>query len=44
MNVQTANTIVMVMLPVKFAPPGNIGIIPSRLLIRMKKNTVNKCM
>ena len=39
-KVQTANTNVIAMLPVTLAPPGKIGIIPIRLLIRIQKKTV----
>ena len=42
MNVHAANTNVMAMLPVTFAPPGKIGMTPIKLLIRIKKNTVSK--
>lgn len=40
--VNSANTNVTDMLPVRFAPNGKIGTRPIRLFIRMKKNTVNK--
>ena len=41
-NVITARIPVTARLPVTFAPPGRIGINPSKLLIRMKKKTVNR--
>ena len=37
-----AKTNVIAILPVKLAPPGNIGIIPNTLLRNIKKNAVNK--
>ena len=40
--VPTASNNVMLMLPVTLAPPGKIGMSPSRLFVKMKKNTVNK--
>ena len=42
MNVAMANSRVIAMLPVTFAPPGKIGTNPIRLFIRMKKNTVSR--
>ena len=41
-KVQTANTKVMAILPVTLAPPGNNGISPNRLLVKIKKNTVRR--
>jgi hypothetical protein len=41
-NTIKANTIVIAILPVTFAPPGKIGIKPIKLLMKMKKNIVNK--
>ena len=41
-NVHTASTIVIAMLPVTFAPPGNTGINPIRLFMKIKKNAVSK--
>ena len=41
-NVISANTNVIAIFPVKFAPPGNIGIIPNKLFRNIKKNAVNK--
>ena len=41
-NVHSAKTNVIVILPVTLAPPGNTGMIPIKLLIKMKKNTVNR--
>lgn len=41
-NVINANTNVIAIFPVRFAPPGNIGIIPSTLLMNIKKNAVNR--
>ena len=38
----TAKNMVMLMLPVTFAPPGNTGTSPIMLQVKMKKNTVNK--
>ena len=42
MNVHNANTSVMAIFPVTFAPPGKIGINPMRLLMNTKKNAVNR--
>ena len=41
-NVHTARKNVMLMLPVTFEPPGKMGIRPSRLVTRIKKNTVSR--
>ena len=41
-KVQTAKTQVMAMFPVTLAPPGNIGIIPNKLLKKIKKKTVSR--
>ena len=41
-KVMIASTAVTVMLPVRLAPPGKIGIKPIRLLTRMKKNKVSR--
>ena len=41
-NVQSANTPVTAIFPVILAPPGKTGMIPIRLLIKIKKNTVSK--
>ena len=40
--VQMANTNVMLMLPVMFAPPGKIGSSPNKLVMKIKKNAVSK--
>ena len=40
--VPTAKNNVMLILPVTLAPPGNIGISPRRLFVKMKKNTVRR--
>ena len=41
-NVQTASTIVIAIFPVTFAPPGNIGINPIRLFMKIKKKAVSR--
>ena len=41
-KVNKANTIVMVILPVKFAPPGKNGTKPKRLFRKIKKKIVSK--
>jgi hypothetical protein len=41
-NVQNARKNVIVMLPVRFAPPGKMGTNPSKLLMKMKKKQVSK--
>ena len=41
-NVHPAKTAVTAMLPVMLAPPGKTGMIPIRLLIRIKKKTVSR--
>jgi hypothetical protein len=41
-KVQNARKNVMVILPVRFAPPGKMGINPKRLLMKMKKKQVSK--
>lgn len=41
-KVMIAKTKVTAMLPVMFAPPGNIGINPNKLLKKMKKKTVSR--
>ena len=41
-KVMAAKVKVTEMLPLTLAPKGKMGIKPIRLLIRMKKNTVNK--
>jgi hypothetical protein len=41
-KVQTASTMVMAILPVTLAPPGNTGISPMRLLMKIKKNAVSR--
>ena len=40
--VPIAKNKVMLILPVTLAPPGNMGIRPNKLLVKMKKNTVSK--
>ena len=40
--VHTAKNKVILILPVTLAPPGNIGIKPIRLHVRIKKNTVSR--
>ena len=40
--VQKARKKVMVMLPVRFAPPGKMGINPNKFLMKMKKKQVSK--
>ena len=42
MNVQSANTKVMAILPVTLPPPGKTGINPITLLIKMKKKAVSR--
>ena len=42
MNVQSANTRVMAILPVTLPPPGNTGIKPMMLLMKIKKKAVSK--
>lgn len=42
MNVQSAKTNVMAILPVTLAPPGNTGINPMILLTKIKKNAVSR--
>ena len=41
-KVQSARKNVMLMLPVTLAPPGKIGIRPTRFVTKMKKNTVSR--
>ena len=41
-KVHIANTIVTAILPVTFPPPGNTGISPIMLLIKIKKKAVSK--
>ena len=40
--VVTARKNVMLMLPVTFAPPGNMGISPRRFVVKMKKKAVRR--
>jgi len=41
-KVANARTAVIAIFPVRFAPPGNIGISPSKLFIKIKKNIVSR--